>query len=986
MSINRLVFGCLLMLATCGATYGAEQSVPHSFRKTQLTDKFFSEGASFGDFNHDGVMDVVSGPYWYAGPDYTQRHEYYAAKPFDINGYSDAFFGFTHDVNGDGWTDILIVGFPGQEAWWFANPQGKDEQWQRHVAFATVDNESPNFVDVTGDGRPEIVCSTGGQLGYAEIPADDPTQPWTFHAISPKRDYQRFTHGLGVGDVNGDGRQDILVKEGWWEHPPADSDAEFWTLHEVPFSAGGGAQMFAFDVDGDGDNDVVTSKAAHGYGLAWFENVGGDDGNIAFKEHLILGEGPEPNETGVAFSQLHALALADMSGDGVPDIVTGKRFWAHIGHDPGARDPAVLYWFETVRDGDSVRFVPHRIDADSGVGTEVVAGDLNGDDWPDVVVGNKKGTFVFIHQAPTRKDRSQKAAKPPPAEPQASDGGYPARAADGRVLNLDFETGDLRDWQRTGTAFDKQPIKGDTVHARRSDSISGHAGEYWVGTYENNGDGLQGTLTSDPFPVSHPWASFLVGGGTHELTRVEIVRADTEDVVFQAHGLDNEEMRRVAVDLRELVGKKIFLRVVDQIGTGWGHINFDHFRFHDREPRVPEAPGPVMRPDQYRYAKLPPEQAARAMKLPPGFSATVFAAEPDVKQPIAMALDDRARVWIAEAYEYPVRAAEGKGRDRILIFEDTDGDGRFDKRKVFAEGLNLVSGLEVGFGGVWVGAAPYLLFIADRDGDDVPDGEPEILLDGWGYQDTHETLNSFLWGPDGWLYGCHGVFTHSRVGKPGTPDAERVPLNAGIWRYHPTRHKFEVFAHGTSNPWGVDFDDHGQAFCTACVIPHLFHVIQGARYRRQAGPHFNPYTYADIPTIADHRHYLGKTPHAGNNKSNDAGGGHAHAGAMIYLGDAWPGEYRGKIFMNNIHGQRINMDVLNPSGSGFVGSHGPDFLLTQDRASQMLNFRYGPDGQVYVIDWYDMQACHNPNAAVHDRSNGRIYKISYGRSVPAPEE
>ncbi len=297
---------------------------------------------------------------------------------------------------------------------------------------------------------------------------------------------------------------------------------------------------------------------------------------------------------------------------------------------------------------------------------------------------------------------------------------------------------------------------------------------------------------------------------------------------------------------------------------------------------------------------------------------------------------------------------------------------------MFAEGLNLVSGLEVGFGGVWVGAAPYLMFIPDRNGDDVPDGEPEILLDGWGWQDTHETLNTFNWGPDGWLYGCHGVFTYSRVGKPGTPDSERTPLTAAIWRYHPTRHKFEVFSEGTSNPWGVDFNDWGQAISTACVIPHLWHNIQGGRYQRQAGEHENRYTYDDIKTIADHLHYLGNNPHAGNERSDQAGGGHAHAGAMIYLGGTWPEEYRNQIFMNNIHGQRINMDVLTRRGSGYVGSHGPDFLLTQDQASQMLNFRYGPDGQVYVIDWYDMQACHDPHADAHDRTNGRIYKIIYG--------
>ena len=980
------------MLASAALACGAENIVLHSFKKIQLSDQFFGEGANFGDFNRDGAMDIVSGPYWYAGPQYTERHEYYAAKPFDINGYSDNFFAFTHDVNGDGWTDIIVVGFPGQEAWWFANPQGKAGHWQRHVAFAVVDNESPTLADVTGDGRPEIVCSTGGQLGFAEIPKDDPTQPWMFRAITPKRDYQRFTHGLGVGDVNGDGRQDILVKEGWWEQPSPDNKAEFWKLHEVEFSQGGGAQMLVFDVDGDGDNDVITSKAAHAYGLAWFENVSGDGGEITFNEHLIMGERPDENEYGVAFSQLHALALADMNADGVHDVVTGKRFWAHNGNDPGARDPAVLYWFETVRDGGNARFVPHRIDANSGVGTEVVAGDLNGDARPDIVVGSKKGTFVFLHQTeavdrrtweaaqpvPTKMKKVDAAATPQAAEARADGDSYPATAADGRVLNLNFETGDLTDWEATGTAFNGQPIEGDTVHARRNDSVSGHEGKFWIGTFEHKHDGPQGTLTSVPFRVTHPFGSFLVGGGAGGALRVEVVRNDTNEVFFTASGRSREEMRPVVVDLRALVGSDIFLRIVDQGSAGWGHINFDHFRFHHERPVIEERQSGPRQPDDYPFAGLPAEEAARAMKLPDGFSVTVAAAEPDIKQPIAMAYDDRGRLWVAEAYEYPVRAPEGEGRDRILIFEDNDGDGRFDKRTVFAEGLNLVSGLEVGFGGVWVGAAPYLLFIPDRDGDDQPDGEPEILLDGWAWQDTHETLNTFIWGPDGWLYGCHGVFTHSRVGKPGAPDAERVPLNAAIWRYHPTRHVFEIFAEGTSNPWGVDFDDHGQAFCTACVIPHLFHVVQGARYQRQAGSHFNPYTYADIQTIADHRHYLGDNPHGGNGNSGDAGGGHAHAGAMIYLGGAWPEVYRGRIFMNNIHGQRLNTDILNPRGSGFVGSHGPDFLLTGDLASQILNIRYGPDGNAHFIDWYDTNACHHNNVEGHDRSNGRIYKVSYG--------
>ncbi len=300
---------------------------------------------------------------------------------------------------------------------------------------------------------------------------------------------------------------------------------------------------------------------------------------------------------------------------------------------------------------------------------------------------------------------------------------------------------------------------------------------------------------------------------------------------------------------------------------------------------------------------------------------------------------------------------------------------------MFAEGLNLVSGLEVGFGGVWVGAAPYLYFIpADTNADDPkPSGAPQVLLDGFGHEDTHETLNTFTWGPDGWLYGCHGVFTQSDVGKPGTAKKDRVHINAGIWRYHPTKHIFERFAEGTSNPWGLDFDEHGHAIIEACVIPHLWHMIQNARYQRQGGNHDDPYTFDDIKTIADHLHYLGnKGPHAGNGKSDAAGGGHAHAGLMVYLGGSWPDEWRGKVFMNNIHGTRINMDILEPQGSGFVGRHGHDFILFNDSWSRIVNLRYDQDGSVYMIDWYDQQKCHTTNPAAVDRGNGRIFKVVYG--------
>ncbi|MEY4939627.1 MAG: hypothetical protein RIQ93_1362, partial [Verrucomicrobiota bacterium] len=379
---------------------------------------------------------------------------------------------------------------------------------------------------------------------------------------------------------------------------------------------------------------------------------------------------------------------------------------------------------------------------------------------------------------------------------------------------------------------------------------------------------------------------------------------------------------------------------------------------------------------------LTPVAAARAMTLPPGFHATVFAAEPDVHQPIAFTIDERGRLWVVENYAYPEWSPYG--RDRIVIFEDSDGDGRFDRQKVFYDRLNFASGIAVGHGGVWVGSPPYLLFIPDKNRDDVPDGAPQVILDGWGHDDTHETLNSFVWGPDGWLYGNQGVFTHSNVGRPGARDADRTPLNACVWRYHPTKKIFEIFSEGMSNQWGLDFNDVGDSFVTACVIPHLWHVIQGGNYQRQSGPHFNPYVYEDIKTIADHFHYDRGVKwsdarfQAGG--TDAAGGGHAHAGTLIYLGDNFPAEYRGMLLSHNVLGSRINRDTLEPAGSGYIGHHAPDFMQANDAWFRGLRLETGPDGSLFGSDWYDARACHQQQP--HDRTNGRIYKYRYGDPKP----
>jgi putative membrane-bound dehydrogenase-like protein len=560
-----------------------------------------------------------------------------------------------------------------------------------------------------------------------------------------------------------------------------------------------------------------------------------------------------------------------------------------------------------------------------------------------------------------------------------------------------------------GDAFQGQPIQGDAVQQRRSDMRSNHQGNFWVGTFERLGDNARGVLTSVSFTVTHPWASFQVAGGAWPTTRVELIDVTTQNPIIQASGTDSETLRPVVVDLRKHQGRKIFIRVVDQQVGHWGHINFDAFAFHPERPEFPDeltlaeiqqkAPPP---PDQVLFGGLSPQAAAEAATLPPGFKLHVFAAEPDVVQPIAFALDDRGRVWVAEGKCYPKKRREGEGIDRILVFEDTTGDHQFDRRTVFMDGLNLISGLEVGFGGVWVGAAPHLLFIPVKDWDNPqPSGDPVVLLDGWDYErDTHETLNTFVWGPDGWLYGCHGVFCPSHVGKPGAPESERQWVDAAVWRYHPVQHELEIFTEGGSNPWGIDFDEKGELWAEMCVIPHLFHMIQGARIQRQGGEHYAvgrdeiarneahrdarsrkpifPYVYEDMKTHADHVHYAGNQgPHAGNNRSDAAGGGHAHAGLLCYLGTSWPDSYRGKLLMGNIHGQRLNVDIPVPEGSGYVGVHAPDFLNFNDSWSQTLNQLIDPDGSMYIIDWYDKNQCHHNNIDGHDRGNGRIFKVVY---------
>ncbi len=397
---------------------------------------------------------------------------------------------------------------------------------------------------------------------------------------------------------------------------------------------------------------------------------------------------------------------------------------------------------------------------------------------------------------------------------------------------------------------------------------------------------------------------------------------------------------------------------------------------------------------EIRGMPMSAEEAARSFKMPPGFAVTVFASEPDVRQPIAMAFDPRGRLWVAENYTY----AEAKVRydtnlaDRVLIFEDTNHDGHFDKRTVFFDRAKVLTSVEVGLGGVFLMCPPRLLFIPDRNHDDIPDGEPEVLLDGFDVTggNHHTFANGLRWGPDGWLWGRVGISNTPRIGRPGTPEAERVRMNGGIWRYHPTRRIVEMVCSGTTNPWGNDWNAVGEPFFINTVIGHLWHAIPGAHFKLMYGDDVNPHSYGLIDQHADHYHF---DTGAGWTKSRAAadgssfaagsdslGGGHAHTGLMIYQGDNWPDEYRDKLFTLNFHGRRINVERLERQGSGYVGKHDRDFLTVGDPWFRGIDVIAGPDGGVYIADWSDTGECHESDG-VH-RSSGRIYKVTYGNPKP----
>jgi hypothetical protein len=375
------------------------QNAPVSFVKKQLTTAYYCDGVTSADVNRDGHLDVIAGPVWYAGPAFDESNEIYpaVALPPDLSP-SNCMLTFAYDFNQDGWVDVLVMGrVHKHEAFWYENPKGENRLWAKHFVFERVQGESPTLQDVTGDGKPEIICHWQNRWGWLAPDWNRPTEPWEFQPIGPQREWPQFYHGTGVGDVNDDGRADLIINEGWFEHP-SDADTK-WNFQEQRYSPQrGGAQMYAVDIDLDGDNDVVSSLHGHEWGLAWFEQTAKrPDGLIDYTQHTLMGTREEESKYGVAFSQPHALEVADIDGDGRQDIVIGKRRWAH-GPDGDVEPSAapVLYWFRNIEEHGKTTFVPHLIDDESGVGVQICTVDLNEDGIVDIMTASKLGTFVFI--------------------------------------------------------------------------------------------------------------------------------------------------------------------------------------------------------------------------------------------------------------------------------------------------------------------------------------------------------------------------------------------------------------------------------------------------------------------------------------------------------------------------------------------------------------------------------------------------------------
>ena len=963
----------LLILLTTSTLLQAREAPQTgvSFKKIQLSDKYLTEGASIGDINADGKPDVVAGPLWWQGPDFKTSHAYEPVKVFPITGYSQNFFTFPDLITKDKWTDILKVGLPAQPAHLAINPgekplpaDNKEHQCEHCLAQDHICNESPQYVNVLGTGK-QLLSHSRSYITLSE-PAPDPTQPWMIYRITPEDSgVQMFIHGLGAGDIDGDKLPDILEKRGWWQQPKNWDRKTPWKFHPFAFAPKqGGAQMFAYDIDGDGDNDVVTALNAHSWGMAWYEQIK-QDGAITFKKHVVMTDKPDGNPYGVSFSQPHAMDCVDIDGDGIKDLVTGKCYFAHNGRDPGAHDPAVLYWFRTTRHKDgTTELIPHLIDDNSGVGRQISTGDLNGDGKVDIVVGNKKGVFAFI-----QTDTPPPLKKKTPAAKKEK-----ALFLEGEALKILSKVGTIRPqdlhtfgvglWSNDRQLWWTDAKPGDVLEVAIPVKKAGtyrlgagmtKARDYGIVEFSLNGHKIAGPIDlynngvtrTGTIPLGPPQK---LTAGEHKLT-VKILGAHPKALKSYMFALDylilhpGDEAALKSYRTTSLLPAK-----------------------SSKEKRFKEGMGNTLD----AVARSMEEQLA-LFHLPKGFIIENVSHEKlGAIKPISLGFDDAGRLWTQTASEYPndnnPARFKIRGKDKILVFP-TPHLTKTQTPRIFAGGLVMPISVLPHDDGIHVIHGTEILKFEDLNSDGRAD-RTTTLMRGFGVKDSHTCAHRLTRGPGNWIYFSQGV--HS-TGLITTSDGKKVPFNQGlIGRYQPNGTRLEVIGEGMNNIWAWSINREGRTF---------IHEANDLGYSQAAFERDT--TYPSFLATAS-RNPLQHPP-----TSSDLGLDGTGFCGIATCGTSprdFPAEWRDFNFVANPITGEINTvsHTVDELGNHHFKREA-DLVTCDDPMFRPVNVCFGPDGCLYIADWYNRTISHGTttrNLEKHARTLGRIWRVRHKTQKP----
>lgn len=931
------------------------------FEKIQLLDKYVSEGASMADVDDDGHMDVISGPLWWKGPDFKKSYSYAPVKFFNITGpglagYSNNFFTFPSFISKDKWIDIVKVGLPGQPAHWAKNPGEKPlsptntEHTCKHCAAQDhICNESPQLIDVIGDKKKELLAYSHNHITLS-IPHPSETKKWTVYNISPKNGrFSMYTHGLGAADIDGDGLTDILEKEGWWQQPKNWDKKTPWTFHQYRFApAQGGAQMYAYDIDGDGDNDVITALNAHKYGMAWYEQIK-ENGKISFKQHIVMPDNPNAKSpSGVNFSQPHAMQCIDIDGDGIKDIITGKCFFAHNGKDPGAHDPAVLYWFRTVRDKNGgAKLVPYLIDDNSGVGRQISVGDVNKDGKADIVVGNKKGVFVFLQkEIQEGEKKASKILDPNTFSVHGPSIKYGANQGKGFIGW----------WPKEGIASvpftsvaagHKGKKTGTEYHVKADIAAAGHAGGLLKIVLSENADPKKKGIKSWTVNIAPTgnWYSYK----NMDLGKFNLTKAGKYFLHFIP-----EKPNREFINLSHVT-----------IHTP----SFRKFDIQAGKKKASKPKGNVKHGNDTSLEAQTPAEQLKDFHLPEGYVIELVSSdEQGTVKPISISFDDAGRLWTQTAREYPadkdVEQFRKAGKDQILVFDQPHKKG-IQTPRIYADGLSMPVSVLPHDRGVIAVHGPDVLFFEDTDKDGKADVR-KTLLSGFGIQDTHTTIHQLTRTPGGWINfsqgcNCFGTVTQS--------DGKKMPFNRSlIGRFRPNGTHLQVIGAGMNNIWAWAINSEGRTY-----------IHEANDLGNSQVPFERDATYASFVKV---QRYPDSIKHP--NTAEGLGlGGTGFSGIAVSEDTArgYPKDWQNVHFVANPITGAINTVSYTIEKNGVHKFKRLEDLVTcDDKMFRPVAVEFGPDGCLYIIDWYNRIISHNEVSTDHpsrDKVSGRIWRVRH---------